>query len=271
MRINKKKLPLNLTKALIGFYCGIGIVLYYTQELFMFHPARIEPAAKLNFPGQHREHFIPIDNESTTHVVEFLPASPSKGAVIYFHGNEKNIERYASAAKFFTDRGYTVWMGDYPGFGKSTGEINERALYAQGMQVYKLVNSRTAADSIIIYGRSIGTGIASYVAANVKAKALVLETPYYSIPDLFSAYAPIYPMSRMAKYKLPVYEYLPDVKMPVTIMHGTNDHVIPYSRAAKLKNVLQAKDRFVTFEKGQHNDLGEYRLYADVLDSVLAQ
>lgn len=215
-------------------YCLLGIIFYYTQSYFLFHPIKKIRTEPFDFKAKFDEVFIPINATDTVHVVKFLPDTKAKGVVIYFHGNAENIGHYASSAKIFTDNGYEVWMEDYPGFGKSTGEITEKNLYEQAMQVARLADNKFSPDSTILYGRSIGTGIAAYVAANVNAKALVLETPYPSIPDLYASYFPFYPMERMAVMKLPVKEWLRDVHEPVIIFHGTDDHVIFYSCAKKI-------------------------------------
>ena len=104
-------------------------------------------------------------------------------------GNKENVERYARFVPLFTRKGYEVWMPDYPGFGKSRGERNEKKLYSQAWQVYRLVNSAYHSDSIILYGKSFGTGLATYIASGNHCRELILETPYYSIPALFGHYA----------------------------------------------------------------------------------
>ena len=141
----------------------------------------------------------------------------------------------------------------------------------EALVAFRLANKRFKADSIIIYGRSFGTGIASQLATMVDCRRLILETPYYSIPALFSYYAPIYPTSYMSKLKLPVNEYLKDVTVPVTIFHGTDDGVIPYSVTKKLKEVLKPTDEFITIEKGRHNNLGDFILFHQKLDSLLSK
>ena len=84
----------------------------------------------------------------------------------------------------------------------------KKYLYQQAEQIYKMAVSKYNKDSIIIYGKSFGTGIAAYLASVKDCKQLILETPYYSIPDLFGCYAPIYPQQRMSNYKIPTNEYL---------------------------------------------------------------
>jgi predicted alpha/beta-hydrolase family hydrolase len=107
------------------------------------------------------------------------------------------------------------------------------------------------------------------VASETNNKRLILETPYYSIPSLFSCYAPIYPTGKMSTYKIPANEFLADVKYPVSIFHGTNDGVIPYRNAARLKAVLKPTDEFITIEKGTHHNLNDFALFHTKLDSLL--
>ena len=96
-----------------------------------------------------------------------------------------------------------------------------------------------------------------------------METPFYNLPDLFSHYAPIYPVNRMSHFKFPVGENLEEVKAPVIIFHGTDDKVIPYAEASKLKRKLKPGDKFITIEGGAHNNLSNFPLFQSKLDSVL--
>ena len=257
-------------KVIIIIYCTVGIALYYLQEKFLFHPEKLSNAYVYDFKVPFEEINIPFSETDTINLVKFFPKdSVRRGVVIYFHGNKENIERYAKFAGNFTKHGYEVWMEDYPGFGKSTGERTEKKLYQQALQIQKMAASRFGKDSIILYGKSFGTGIASYVASESACKRLILETPYYSIPSLFSCYAPLYPTSLMSIYKIPVNKFLEDVHCPVSIFHGTNDGVIPYRCASKLKQVLKPTDEFVTIENGTHQNLNDFKQFHQKLDSLL--
>lgn len=269
MNINKRKI-FNWAKVIIIIYCLIGITLYYLQGFFLFHPQKLESNHTFKFDRPFEEVSIPVNNEDTISMIKFFPTdSARKGVVIYYHGNMKNVERYASFAESFTKHGYEVWMEDYPGFGKSTGVRTEKKLYDQALQVQKMAAAKYNNDSIIIYGKSFGTGIATYIASITKCKKLILETPYYSIPDLFNSFSLIYPASYMSEYEIPTWKFLQDVEVPVTIFHGTNDGVIFYSRASKLKKYLKPADEFITIENGKHNNLADFEQYRHKLDSLL--
>lgn len=254
----------------IFVYCSIGLALFYLQEKLLFHPEPLPADYVYRFDVPFKEVQIAMNEKVTLSMVQFFPKdSIPKGVVLYFHGNRDNVTRYAKYADNFTKHGYEVWMPDYPGYGKSTGEITEQLMYDEAREVYKLANSKFSADSIIVYGKSLGTGLASYLAAKKKCQRVILETPYYSLPSLFSSYAPIYPTNRMSHFKFPVGEYLKEVQEPITIFHGTSDKVISYRHAGKLKEVLNPGDEFITIENGGHNNLNQFPLFKEKLDSVL--
>jgi uncharacterized protein len=257
-------------KVIVLLYSSIGIALFYLQDIFLFHPTVVERNVPWKFDMPFEEIDIAMNETDTVNLVKFFPKdSLRKGVVLYFHGNRGNIARYVRFVNNFTKHGYEVWMEDFPGFGKSVGTRNEKILYEQATQVYKLALSKYNADSIVIYGKSLGTGIAAYTASTSNAKRLILETPYYSIPSLFNCYAPVYPNQRMANYKIRTNEFLQDIKYPITIFHGTDDSVIPYRNAKRLREVLKPTDEFITIEGGTHRNLNSYPLFKEKLDSLL--
>ncbi len=251
-------------------YCSVGIALYHLQQKFLFHPKALPKDFQFRFDIPFKELNIPMTETENLNLIEFFPKdSGSKGVVIYFHGNSDNVTRYAKHAGNFTKSGYEVWIPDYPGYGKTTGKLTEENFYRQAKEVYKLAHSKFSADSIIVYGKSLGSGVASHIAANYPCKRLILETPFYSIPSLYSHYAPIYPVKRMSHFEFPVGENLKEVKAPVTIFHGTDDGVIPYNNASLLKKDLKPGDEFITVQGGTHNNLVTFALYQSKLDSLL--
>lgn len=252
-------------------YVLVGAGLYFTQELFLFHGKKLSAAYQFQFDGPFKEENITLPNGDNLNLVKFLPAdSAVQGVVIYYHGNMRNITRYAPHTHIFTANGYEVWMMDYPGFGKTTGKRTEQRIYADAERVYNMAARRMSPDSIIIYGKSIGTGVAAHIAARHTCRRLVLETPYYSIASMAATWFFMYPTGWLVKYRFPTCENLPLVKAPVTIFHGTKDEVISYKNAKRLEKLLKPGDEFVTIPKARHNDVPDYQLYHEKLDSVLS-
>ncbi|MEO7523728.1 MAG: alpha/beta fold hydrolase [Ferruginibacter sp.] len=271
MSINKKRIFF-WVKIFVIIYCGGGISLYYLQETFLFHPKKLSADHVFDFKIPFKEVQIPVNKTDTISLVKFFPTgSVSKGVLVYYHGNMENVEYYEHFVSAFTRYGYEVWMPDYPGYGKSTGDRTEKKMYDEAWLVQRMAMNMFHSDSITIYGKSLGTGIAAYAASASRCKQLILETPYYSITNLFNHYAFMYPVSMMIKYKIPTWQFLEDVKVPVTIFHGTNDKIIPYSCAEKLQGSMKPGDQFITIPGGSHNDLTNFESYQHVMDSLLLQ
>ena len=271
MKPLRRRTVLRILTLIAFFYALIGIVYYHAQERILFRPVAVSSDSSYAFSIPSEEIMIHHHPGADLHITKF-PASADvvrKGVVIYLHGNRRNVTWYVDRVPFFTARGYDVWMPDYPGFGKSTGPLEEAMLYEYAKQTYMLARVECAPDSIWVYGRSMGTGVAAWLSSKVAVKGLVLETPYRSIPSLVSTWMPIWPTQRLSRFELPVEDYLLRVSVPVTMLHGTKDRVIPLSHAGRLRSVLKPGDRFVTIEGGGHNDLPAHEVYVKVMDSLL--
>lgn len=267
--MNRKRI-LKWLKVLALVYLAGGLALYLLQDAILFHPVSLKRHHRYDFTEPHQDINIPIGAKDNLNLIDFFPQGPvKKGVVLYFHGNKKNISWYARYIPHFTRHGYEVLMIDYPGYGKSTGKLTEQKLYDWSLLAYEMAVKKYPADSIIIYGKSMGTGIATHLASIRDCKRLILETPYYDFPSVISHYLPIYPVRWMLHYQLPTCSYLPGVKAPVTIFQGTRDMIITYSNAARLKPLLKPGDEFLTIKGASHNNLYNYLEVTQHLDSLL--
>ena len=159
---------------------------------------------------------------------------------------------------------------DYRTYGKSTGKLSENALYHDAQFCYDYLTERYPEDEITIYGRSLGTGIATYIASKHHPKQLILETPYYSMVDVAKKRFPIIPVKQLIRYELPTYKFIKKVKCPITMFHGTNDRVISLKSAEKLySSVTNDKITFTIIEGGNHNNLVGFEAYHKGIDEVL--
>ena len=255
-------------KLVLLVYGSAGIAIYYLQDKILYHPVSLARDYTYNFKEPHDEVNIPYDSSSNINIIRFTVPAP-KGVVLYLHGNRNNIAWYEPFAANFTKNGYEVWMMDYAGYGKSTGPVSEQRLYNYATQLYKLARAHFHPDSITIYGKSLGTGVAAWLASRNNCKQLILETPYYSMTSLAGYYFPIYPVGRIIHCKIPAYQYLQKVIVPVTILHGSADWIIPHRNSRRLSEFLKPGDRFYTIPGGSHNDLNDFPLFHEKLDSLL--
>lgn len=246
-----------------------GIAFYFLQERFLFHPEKLPADHTFQFAAPFKEINLAINENKNLNIVQFtVPDSVCRGVVLYFHGNRKNIERYAPFAANFTRHQLEVWMIDYPGFGKSTGDRTEAIMYADAIEVYKMAAARFPRDSIIIYGKSLGTGVAAKLASMRDCKRLILETPYYSIDALLQHYAFLYPVSLLTTFHFPNGDYVQRIHAPITILHGSADEVVPFKQSLRLQKA-NPEIEVVRIEKGKHNNLNDFPLFHQKLDSLL--
>ncbi|RAJ10830.1 hypothetical protein LX64_00437 [Chitinophaga skermanii] len=254
---------------LLFFYVSVGVSLYYFQEKIIFHPIVLAADYQFKFDIPFEEKLIKVNDKEQLSAILFK-ADSAKGIVLYFHGNARNVVQYAQYAPNFTKHGYDVLVMDYRKFGKSTGKLSEQGMYDDAMLMYNMARGRFQPQDIIIYGKSLGTGVAAELAAIRDCQRLILETPYYKLADLGRKYAPIYPLSLLMDYQFPTYEYLQKVTAPITIFHGDDDETVPFSSGEKLKPLLKKPtDLFVTIPGGRHNNLNKFPLFHGKLDSLL--
>jgi len=262
---------LKAVRWILPIYALAGILVYHFQDRIFFRPVAVPMDHHYMFGMPYLERNIRFRDDANLSLVEFPVADQKpRGIVLYLHGNRANIGWYVEHVVGFHRNGYEVWMIDYPGYGKSTGPMETDVLFAYAMQMYKLARKKVSADSIIIYGKSLGTGIAAWLASRQPSGRLILEAPYYSLSSLATSRLPIFPWERMLRIRLDTWAYLQTVTVPVTIFHGTNDGMIPYRNAVRLKSVLKAGDAFVTVPGGSHRDLGRFTEYRAVMDSLLS-
>lgn len=253
--------------ALIIIYLVGGIVLYFMQDKILFHPTSFLKNHQFSFDQHFEEINIPFENNNLN-IVKFKPAGIRKGIILFYHGNMENVEHYKNYPGFFLRNNYEIWMIDYPGFGKTTGKRTEKIIDEEALLMYDAASKEISRDSIIIYGKSIGTGVAAFVASIRNCSRLILETPYFSMTSLAKHYFPIYPVSWMIKYSFPIHDYLKNVKAPITIFHGTNDEVVPYKHSTWLKQENENIE-LVTIPNGTHNNLSTFNLFQRKIDSLL--
>jgi len=138
-----------------------------------------------------------------------------------------------------------VWMPDYPGFGKSSGKPSELKINEQAFQVKRLADKKFMPGQIVVYGQQFGSGVAATLASSTSIKLIILENPFYSIPDFYSSILPIYPWQSMSSYKFPIGENIKDISAPVKIIF-TDEQSANSSSSKKLSKKINEKNKFVT-------------------------
>jgi pimeloyl-ACP methyl ester carboxylesterase len=249
--------------------CYVVLVgaLYAMQEPLLFHPDKLPPDHQFNIPDTV-EVMVPVDGAVLSALHLRLP-NP-KGVVFFLHGNAGSLQSWFTNTEFYRRANYDLFMIDYRGFGKSTGSIDSEAqLEADVRKAWDAVAPLYAGRKIVIYGRSVGTGLAAKLASEVDATMLVLVSPYISMTELAHSYYPFVP-GALVRYPLRTDLLLPQIKMPVLLIHGSEDELIPFSHSLILKS-LAPQAELIRIEGAHHNDIHQYPAFIDALTARLEQ
>ena len=246
----------------------IGSALYLFQEKILFLPTTLEKDYQYKFDYPFEELFLKTDEETMVNALHFKVEKP-KGIVLYFHGNAGDLSRWGKITEYFVAKQYDVLIMDYRTYGKSSGKLNEQGFYDDAQYCYNYLLQRYTENQITLYGRSLGTGIASYVASKNNPKQLILETPYYSILDIAKHRFPILPAKALLKYHFPTFKFLPKTSCPITIIHGVDDSIVPYASGKKLLELELYNLDFITVEGGDHNNLIKFDTYHNTINKIL--
>lgn len=242
----------------------------YFLKRFLFQPVKLDEAHSYTFDAPFQELWFDTPDGLRLNALYFPTQAPERrGVVLYFHGNRDNLQRWGAMHRFFTDNGYDFFVPDYRGYGKSGGAPDEKHLFADASLLYAWLRARCEPEHIILYGRSLGSGMATYLAAREPARMLVLETPFDTIHGLIAGQLRRNDLPIRFGQIFPNHAHLQATTMPVLIFHGTRDRVVPYQSAAKLMECLKPGDRFVTIHGGSHNNLDQYPEYAEILGEWL--
>ena len=257
--------------ASISTLCICSVFIGCSQESLIFYPEILPPDYPYAFSEPFEEVTVPV--EAATLNALLFRVHNSKGVVLYLHGNAGSLSSWGAVASDFTSRGYDILIPDYRGFGKSTGNItNERQLLDDGLAVYRLLTKTWPENRIIVYGRSIGTGVATFIARSGKPKILIMESPFLSLIDLASYHYPFLPrqiFSMFLKYPLRNDRWIGDVACPVYLFHGTKDNIIPFDHSVRLERLIRTPHRLIRIEGGGHNNLSDFGAFDRELDQIL--
>lgn len=273
MKIGQKGCLRQLAKcfaALILLALAAAVFFEYIQKRVLFQPTTLAADYRFRFDAPFEEVFLDAPDGPRINALWFKTARPvRRGVVLYLHGNRDNLQRWGGFSRDFTALGWDFFAIDYRGYGKSTGEPDEVGCYIDGGLAYDFLLKTYPPEQIVIFGRSLGSGVATHLAAHVPAKMLILETPFDNVRGVMEGHLSGVSLRIEPVFRFPNDENLSKTTMPVLIFHGTRDRVVPMLSAQKLKRHLKPSDEFVVIEGGSHNDLGTFKLYRQKLAAAL--
>lgn len=238
------------------------------QTRLIFYPGVLKPDFKFKLGEHGEEIFLKTADGEKINALFFN--NVGQDVILYFHGNAGDLSGWQFVAEDFTELGYNFMIVDYRGYGKSSGSISEDGLYQDSEAAYNfLIERGFSSKSIVLYGRSIGSGMAVELATEYPCKGLILEAPFISMGKLANEKLPYLFPSLLLKYRFDNFAKINRVRCPVVFLHGSADTLIPPSHSARLFEKFSGKKKMIVVEGGSHNDLHAFRQYAEFMKDVL--
>ncbi|MEM8627511.1 MAG: alpha/beta hydrolase [Pseudomonadota bacterium] len=251
-----------VTKLLVGalaLYAVLVAAMYFGQRHFVYpsDPQRISPAA-VGLPMVMERPLRTPDGE-TLITWWHAPPQPTSPTILYFPGNGGTPADRAPRIRAFIDAGYGLLMLSYRSYGGSTGTPSEAALKQDALLAYtSVLNMGATPQSLFIYGESIGTGVATYLASKVETAGLILDAPFTALWRVAAREYPFLPVQWLSTERYDSIDLIAGIDAPLLVLHGARDPLIPPAMGKALHAAAQAPKQLKIFENGHHSDLFDH-------------
>jgi hypothetical protein len=253
--------------AVAAAYAALLAALYVGQERLLFPGTPLPADHRFRFEQPFAEVTIPVPG-ATLHALHVTQPDP-RGLVFFLHGNAGNLATWTTGVDFYRRVNYDLFILDYRGYGKSTGRIESEAqLHADVRAAYDAIAPRYPGKPIVVFGRSLGTGLAVALARDVAPALLVLVSPYTSVTEAARRAYPVAP-GFLVRYPLRTDEVIAGVTSPMLLLHGTRDTLIPPADSERLRALARAPAELVLVDGAAHNDIQRFPAYLDALAARL--
>lgn len=254
---------------IVILYCLVIAVLYALQSRLIFYPGFLAEDFKFKL-GNNDEELV-LKTSDGEHISALFFRYNSPDVILYFHGNAGDLSGWQFVAEDFIPLGYNFLIIDYRGYGKSTGKLSEKGFYLDAQAAYDyLIKKGFAPENILIYGRSIGSGVAVDLASRQRCKGLILESPFSSLAKLANEKFPVFFPSLYLRYRFDNIGKINKVQSPVVFLHGSDDTLIPPGHSRRLFEHFRGKKKLVIVDRGSHNDLHAFHQYEQFLQGELS-
>ena len=249
-----------------GYAAGLGYV-YARQERLLFHPEPLPADHAFRRPADVHEVSIAVPGATLSALHLQLPAP--RGVVFFLHGNGGNLESWFVNVDFYRQANVDLFMIDYRGYGKSTGQIDSEAqLRADVRAAWDSIEPRYRGLPKVVYGRSLGSGLAAGLAAQVAPALTVLVSPYCSMEALAAEHFPLVP-GALLRYPLRTCDDATHIKGRLLLVHGDRDTLVPPHHSADILAVAP-QAQLLRVPEAAHNDVHQFESYRQALRAALA-
>jgi fermentation-respiration switch protein FrsA (DUF1100 family) len=239
----------------ICLYLGMAAVLYFKQRSMMYFPDPVHTTpAQAGLPEATEVMLTASDGERSIawHVP---PRDNDRPVILYFHGNGGALRYRVERFRKLVRDGIGLVAVEYRGFGGNAGTPSEAGLIADGEAAYAFAAARYPARQIVLWGESLGTGIAVALGAEKPVGRVILEAPFTSAAAVAAAHYWYMPVRLLMKDQFRSDESIGKITAPVLILHGMQDHTVTFAMGERMFELTNAPKHIVRFLDGDHEDL----------------
>lgn len=236
-----------------AIYALLCLAVFVFQPRLVYFPMKALAATPAAIGLAYEDVLLETGNGATVHGW-YLPGRDDARTLLFLHGNAGNISHRLDSLGVFNELGLNVLIIDYSGFGQSGGTPGERQTYEDARLAWQyLTDTRgVAPERIVIFGRSLGSGVATWLATRETPGGLILESSFTSVPALARKYYPMFPMRWLARIRYDNASRLPTVRCPVLIAHSRDDELVPIAHGRELFRLAREPKSFLEM-RGSHN------------------
>ncbi len=236
-----------------------------TSLLYVADPERVAPES-LGFDFDVKEVVVKARDGSDV-LAWHSPAKLGAPTLLYFHGNAGSLANRAGIFARYAAEGIGVFMMTYRGYGGSAGTPSESRNVSDAKQAYEhLRGLGVSAEQIVLYGESLGSGVAVQVAAEKDVRGVILDAPYTSIVEVAKIHFPYLPARIFMWDRYQTMKFINRVTAPVLVIHGEADMVIPVAMGKAVAEAAGGPSEIKTFPHAGHSDHDQYGSFEAVLD-----
>ncbi len=235
-------------------YAGLALLLYVFQGHLLYQPGRAIGGTPQDIGLAYEDVTLMTDDGYRLHAW-YLPAKFAQWTVLFFHGNAGNISQRLDTLRLLHRLGLNTLIIDYRGYGRSEGSPSERGTYLDAAAAWQyLINDRgVPSGAIIVFGRSLGAGVATWLAAQHAPGALIIESAFTSVPDLAAKLYPFLPARRLSRYQYNNRARIASITCPVLVIHSAADEIVPFAHGRVLYESARNPKTLLVL-RGSHND-----------------
>ncbi len=243
--------------ALAVLYGGVLVLMFAFQRRLMYFPGpRCPPPDASGLPEAEEIELTSGDGEKL--LAWHVAPRGERPIVIYFQGNAGGLDLRAERFRQLIADGSGLLALCYRGYGGSSGRPTETGLLLDARAAYDFAAARVPPKRIVLFGESLGTGVAVALAADCPIGALILDAPFTSAADVGTTAYPYVPVRWMIRDSFRSDERIAKVDAPLLVLHGEEDRVVPVRFGEQLFALAREPKRMVRFPKGGHVDLDQY-------------